>query len=93
MFSFFRKSSPAPAAWVGYRLRNWPELPSALRTADVLRSLSRMSLGPVSKSWFTAKTRLSSSAAAQLLEELVSQGAVEKIDLVPLHRGQQEYAK
>ena len=63
-----------------YRLRQWPVLPPALRTAPVLRLLSLMSNRPVNRQWMTTHTRLSARAIDALLQRLVQQEAVEVID-------------
>lgn len=96
LLTFLRKAPPAapvPPPRLAYRLRSWPELPSAFCTADVLRSLSRMSLGPVTSHWFSRKTRLDPHMATRLLDRLVAQGAVERLELMPLPGTRQEYAK
>src|SRR3712207_3195835 len=41
-----------------YRLKHWPRLPSAMRTAEVLRLLSVMSSRPLRRSWILECTRL-----------------------------------
>jgi hypothetical protein len=72
-----------------YRLRAWPELPPPLRTAQVLRTLSRMTLEPVTHEWFLERTRLEPAQAEALLEALVAQECVERIDFTaaPHHGG------
>ncbi len=64
-----------------YRLRAWPELPEDFRTAPVLRALSRMTLGPVTHTWFLDSTRLAPTQAERLLAHLVARDDVERIDL------------
>jgi len=63
-----------------YRLRHWPELPSAARTADVLRLLSVMSHRPVNRRWMIAHSRLEATRIDTLLQRLVARGEVEVID-------------
>lgn len=63
-----------------YRLKAWPELPAWLRTAPVLRALSRMTLGPVTHKWFMDRTRLSPAQAEALLASLVALEYVERVD-------------
>jgi DNA-binding IclR family transcriptional regulator len=63
-----------------YRLRAWPELPQRFRTAPVLRALSRMTLGPVTHTWFLDRTRLAPTEAERLLAYLVAREYVERID-------------
>lgn len=63
-----------------YRLRHWPELPSQVRTAGVLRALSVMSNRPVNRHWILANSKLRSRDVDRLLARLVEQGAVEVID-------------
>jgi hypothetical protein len=63
-----------------YRLKRWPNLPSASRTAEVLRLLSVMSHRPVNRRWIIAHTRLEEGHIDSLLRRLVARGAVEVID-------------
>jgi hypothetical protein len=63
-----------------YRLRHWPELPAANKTADVLRTLSVMSNHPVNRHWLLAHSKLSARQLDQLLQWLVKKGAVDVID-------------
>jgi hypothetical protein len=63
-----------------YRLRTWPLLPQALRTADVLRLLSLMSNRPLNRSWMLKHSRLGAARVDALLDKLVKQGALEVID-------------
>ena len=60
-----------------YRLRRWPDLPSHDRTADVYRTLSRMSHGPVDRNWMLANSGLQAERVDSLLRFLVTQGAIE----------------
>jgi hypothetical protein len=63
-----------------YRLRYWPELPAAVKTADVLGTLSVMSNQPVSRHWLLGHSKLPARRVDQLLQWLVNEGAVEVID-------------
>jgi hypothetical protein len=63
-----------------YRLRRWPDLPSASRTADVLRLLSVMSHRPVNRRWMLANTKHEAGHIDRLLRRLTEAGAVEVID-------------
>ena len=84
---FARSHLPAPApvpADLIYRLKHWPELPSVMRTAEVLRLLSLMSSRPVRRSWVLANTRLGEQRLDGLLKRLVQQDALDTIDLALL---------
>ncbi len=63
-----------------YRLRHWPTLPSAMRTADVLRLLSLMSSRPVSRHWMLTYAKLPERRLDVLLDRLAAQGALEEIN-------------
>jgi hypothetical protein len=63
-----------------YRLKHWPELPTQVRTADVLRALSVMSNRPVNRHWILANSKLQAQEVDRLLARLVEQDAVEVID-------------
>lgn len=63
-----------------YRLKQWPDLPSDARTADVLRTLSVMSSRPVNRHWILTHSRLHAGDVDRLLRRLVEQDAVEVID-------------
>lgn len=63
-----------------YRLRAWPDLPVRFRTAPVLRALSRMTLGPVTHTWFVDTTRLPPDEAERLLASMIASECVERID-------------
>ncbi|ROZ63393.1 hypothetical protein [Ramlibacter sp. WS9] len=92
MFSWARlaassspESSGAPTEWdvarngegLTYRLRRWPDLPSHDRTADVYRTLSRMSHGPVDRNWMLTHSGLQAERVDALLRLLIAAGAVE----------------
>jgi hypothetical protein len=63
-----------------YRLKHWPELPCASRTADVLRALSVMSNRPVNRQWILSNSKLRAQDVDRLLARLVAQDAVDVID-------------
>jgi hypothetical protein len=63
-----------------YRLKHWPELPCASRTADVLRTLSVMSHRPVNRHWILSNSKLRAQDVDRLLERLVAQDAVDVVD-------------
>ena len=63
-----------------YRLRQWPELPTASRTADVFRALSVMSNRPVNRHWLLTHSKLPARQVDRLLQRLVDDGDVEVID-------------
>jgi hypothetical protein len=64
-----------------YRLREWPDLPPAQRTANVYRALSLMSTRPVNRGWFLRHSRMKAQELDRLLGRLVAQGAVEIVDI------------
>ena len=63
-----------------YRLRSWPELPSAYRTAAIYRILSVMSNRPVNRQWILSSSRIAPRHLDGLLRGLIANGAVEAID-------------
>lgn len=69
-----------PGGELIYRLRHWPRLPSALRTAHVLRLLSLMSTRPVNRSWMVNHSRLPAERVDDLLKRLLEQQALDVID-------------
>lgn len=81
----FRSSQPPdslpPGEALVYRLKHWPELPVRHRTANVYRALSLMSNRPVNRGWFLRHSRMKANELDGLLDRLVTQGAVEVIDV------------
>lgn len=75
-----RSSVEAEGSGLIYRLKHWPELPSRVRTAGVLRALSVMSNRPVNRHWILANSKLQAQDVDRLLARLVEQDAVEVID-------------
>jgi hypothetical protein len=63
-----------------YRLKHWPDLPPACRTADVFRALSMMSTRPINRHWILTHSKLPAQQVDRLLQRLVEEGAVEVID-------------
>lgn len=63
-----------------YRLKHWPELPAASRTADVFRALSVMSNRPVNRHWILTHSRLQAQQVDRLLQRLVDDDCVDVID-------------
>jgi hypothetical protein len=77
-----RPSAPEPIDdGLVYRLKHWPDLPSAVRTADVFRLLSVMSHRAVSRRWMLAHTRLEPIRLDMLLRRLRDRADVEVIDV------------
>ena len=64
-----------------YRLREWPDLAPAHRTAPVYQALSLMSTRPVNRSWFVKHSRMKAQQIDRLLGTLLAQGAVEVVDV------------
>ncbi|MBC7604931.1 MAG: hypothetical protein H7255_20020 [Ramlibacter sp.] len=64
-----------------YRLKHWPDLPSEMHTAAVLRTLSVMSQRPVNRRWIMVTSRLSKAEVNALLKRLVKQDAVTVTDI------------
>ena len=75
------QDSVPPGDAIVYRLKRWPELPAHHRTADVYRALSLMSNRPVNRGWFLRHSRIKAKELDGLLDRLVTQGAVEVIDV------------
>ncbi len=63
-----------------YRLKAWPQLPEAGRTAEIYRMLSVMSLRPVNRQWILTRTRMQPQKIDALLRGWVADGAIEVID-------------
>ena len=64
-----------------YRLKHWPDLPCAARTAAVLRTLSVMSHRGVNRRWIMVTSKLSQGDVDAFLQRLVKQDAVTIIDV------------
>ena len=75
------EEAPAPGDALVYRLRHWPDLPIRHRTANVYRALSLMSNRPVNRGWFLRHSRMKPKELDGLLDRLVTQGAVEVLDV------------
>ncbi len=81
--ALFRRSESAPAPpqdHLIYRLRHWPLIPSASKTADIYRTLSVMSQRPVNRRWILNNSSLDGRAVDRLLRRLVEQDAVHVVD-------------
>lgn len=63
-----------------FRLKAWPQLPGADRTAEVYRMLSVMSSQPVNRQWLLARCHLAPHQLDDLLLRLQAEGALEVID-------------
>jgi hypothetical protein len=63
-----------------YRLKAWPQLPEAGRTAEIYRMLSVMSNRPVNRQWILTRTRMEPQQLEGLLRRWVAEGAIEVID-------------
>ena len=88
--AFPRTMAPAPdiPGDLIYRLRRWPELPSTMRTAEVLRLLSLMSSRPLRRSWILQRTRLVEKDLERLTRRLARDGSLDILDpsLLPSER-------
>lgn len=74
-------TSESAAKPYAYRMRAWPEIPPHVRTAPVLRAMSRMSWGPLTHGWILRNCGLSEGQAECLIDLLVAEGAVERFEL------------
>ena len=63
-----------------FRLKSWPSLPEAGRTAETYRMLSVMSNQPVNRKWLLARFGMAPQRLDRLLTQLVADGALEVID-------------
>ena len=63
-----------------FRLKAWPQLPDAGRTAEIYRMLSVMSSQPVNRQWLLAHCRMTPAQLDELLLKLLADGALEVID-------------
>ena len=64
-----------------YRLKCWPDLPESDKVVSIYRMLSVMSSRAVSRQWILSTTGLPSEQIDQLLERLISENAVEAVEL------------
>ncbi|MCJ0766145.1 hypothetical protein [Variovorax terrae] len=71
---------------MAYRLRSWPPLNGSARTAGVLRTLTRMTLGPMSAQRFVTGSGLTQADGERLLKRLVDADYVEEIDIKAFRR-------
>jgi hypothetical protein len=63
-----------------FRLKAWPSLPEAGRTAEIYRMLSVMSCQPVNRPWLLSRCSMAPSELDALLLKLMADGALEVID-------------
>ena len=63
-----------------FRMKSWPRLPEAGRTAEIYRVLSVMSHQPVNRQWLLARCTMPPHELDELLRQLVREGALEVID-------------
>src|SRR5687768_6567189 len=63
-----------------YRLKAWPRLHEAGRTAEIYRMLSVMSSQPVNRQWLLSRCTMSPGQLDALLLQLMDDGALEVID-------------
>ena len=63
-----------------YRLKAWPSLPEAGRTAEIYRMLSVMSSQPVNRQWLLSRCTMAPRQLDALLTRLMDEGALEVID-------------
>lgn len=78
-----RPAGAAPTLRSGdliFRLKAWPQLPEAGRTAEIYRMLSVMSSQPVNRRWLMERSRMAPQQLDALLVQLVREGALEVID-------------
>jgi hypothetical protein len=87
-----REAGDTVAMWDGtgfaYRLRTWPQLRAAYRTAPIYRALSVMSTRPVSVAWFSRRAGLPVDQAQNIVNWLVSQGYAQELALAGLDSSQ-----
>jgi hypothetical protein len=63
-----------------FRLKAWPSLPEAGRTAEIYRMLSVMSSQPVNRQWLLSRCTMAPGQLDALLLQLMDEGALEVID-------------
>ncbi len=63
-----------------YRLKHWPDLPPASRTADIYRALSVMSSRPVNRRWILNNSKMQAQEVDSLLQSLIDDDAVDVVD-------------
>ena len=79
-FSETRPAKRVPGADLIYRLKSWPEITEAGRTAEIYRMLSVMSSRPVNRQWILTRTSMDPQQLEALLRRWVAEGAIEVID-------------
>jgi hypothetical protein len=63
-----------------FRLKAWPSLPEAGRTAEIYRMLSVMSSQPVNRQWLLSRCTMAPRQLDALLQKLMDEGVLEVID-------------
>ena len=63
-----------------FRLKAWPSLPEAGRTAEIYRMLSVRSCQPVNRQWLLGRCTMPPGELDALLLKLMADGALEVID-------------
>jgi hypothetical protein len=63
-----------------FRLKAWPRLPEAGRTAEIYRMLSVMSSQPVNRQWLLSSCTMPPGKLDALLRKLMDEGVLEVID-------------
>jgi len=76
-----------PATGNIYRLRHWPSLPSAWRTAKTYRALSVMSHRPVNRHWLVTHSGLQADQVDALIAFLLEKLSVDVIDAAAFKPG------
>ena len=75
-----RRDAESMGPGLAYKLKHWPDLPHASKTAEIYRALSVMSHRPVNRHWLLISSGLRPAQIDQLLKRLVAQDAVEVTD-------------
>jgi len=73
-------ASSSLGAHLIYRLKAWPRLPEAGRTAEIYRMLSVMSSQPVNRQWLLSRCTMAPGQLDALLLKLMDDGVLEVID-------------
>jgi hypothetical protein len=73
-------ASPGLGSHLIFRLKAWPRLPEAGRTAEIYRMLSVMSSQPVNRQWLLSRCTMAPGQLDALLLQLMDEGALEVID-------------
>lgn len=79
-----RTSASSHGSFYGYRIRQWPDLPAGFFTPPILGALSRLGRACFSLHSFATAAELKPVTAEALLNVLVTQAAVERVDFFAL---------